>query len=147
VEHEDVEMRLLASSLIEDAKRWFKGTHEYHITSYEDFSKLFKNIWTMKKDNGMRVAQFNQIKEKENETMSELNMGFDILYSQISTYLCPTTTVVRLLYINAFNGQLCFIPNDKNPTTLVQAKEYNLDIEENILDSRCWQICNRQRMA
>jgi hypothetical protein len=83
VEHEDVAMKLLASSLIEDAQRWFRGLPDNHIASYEDFSKLFKNRWTMKKDNGMLVAQFNQIKKKENEIVSEFDNRFDRLYSQI----------------------------------------------------------------
>jgi hypothetical protein len=56
VEHEDVAMRLLASSLTEDVQRWFRGLPDNHIASYEDFSKLFKNRWTTKKDNGMLVA-------------------------------------------------------------------------------------------
>jgi hypothetical protein len=45
----------------------------------------------MKKDNGMLVAQFNQIKKKENETVSEFDTRFDRLYSQILTDLHPTT--------------------------------------------------------
>jgi hypothetical protein len=136
VEHEDVAMKLLASSLTEDAQRWFRGIPDNHIASYEDFSKLFKNRWTTKKDNGMLVAQFNQIKKKENETVSEFDNRFDRLYSQIPTDLHPTAAVVRLLYMNAFDGKFCFILKDKNPTTLAQAKEYSAEIEENILDSK-----------
>ena len=56
VEHEDVSMRLLAYSLSVYAQRWFKGLPDDHVASYEDFSKLFKNIWTTKKYNGMLVA-------------------------------------------------------------------------------------------
>jgi hypothetical protein len=101
VEPEDVAMRLLASSLTEDAQRWFRGIPDNHITSYEDFSKLFKNRWTTKKDNVMLVAQFNQINKKENETVIEFNTRFNRLYSQILTDLSPTAAVVRLLYMNA----------------------------------------------
>jgi hypothetical protein len=67
VEHEDVEMKLLASSLTEYAHRWFKYLLDNHIASYEDFAKLFKKMWTTKKYNTMLLAQFNQIKNKENE--------------------------------------------------------------------------------
>jgi hypothetical protein len=87
VEHEDVAMKLLASSLTEEALRWFRGLPNNHITSYEYFSKLFKSRWTTKKDNGMLVAQFNQIKKKENKTVSEFDTRFDRLYSHIPTDL------------------------------------------------------------
>jgi hypothetical protein len=84
----------------------------------------------------MLVAQFNQIKKKENETVSEFDTRFDRLYSQILTDLRPTTAVVHLLYMNAFDGKFLFILKDKKPTTLAQAKEYSAEIEENILDSK-----------
>jgi hypothetical protein len=38
--------------------------------------------------------------------------------------------------MNAFEGQFRFILKDKKHTLLAQAKEYNIDIEENLLDSR-----------
>jgi hypothetical protein len=136
VKHEDVAMKLLASSLNEEALRWFRGLLDNHITSYEDFSKLFKSRWTTKKDSGMIVAQFNQINKKENETMSEFDTIFNTLYSHILIDLCPTTATIRLLYVNSFEGKFLFILKDKKPTYLAQSKEYSAKIEENILDSK-----------
>jgi hypothetical protein len=136
VKHKDVAIRLLASSLTEEALRWFRGLPDNHLTSYEYFSKLFKSKWTTKKDNGMLVAQFNQIKKKENEIVSEFDTRFDRLYSQISTYLCPTAATVCLQYVNAFDGKFHFILKDKKPTSLAEAKEYSAEIEENLLDSK-----------
>jgi len=83
----------------------------------------------MKKDNGMLVSQFNQLKKNENEMVSEFDTRFDILYSQIPTDLRATTAVVCLLYINAFDGKFCFILKDKKSTSLTQDKEYNVYIE------------------
>jgi hypothetical protein len=85
IEHEDVAMRLLASSLTEEALDWFRGLLDNHLMSYEYFSKLFKSIWSKKKDGGTLVAQFNQIKKKENETVNEFNTIFDRLYNHIMT--------------------------------------------------------------
>jgi hypothetical protein len=56
VEHEDVAMMLLASSLTEDAKIWFRGLPDNHVAPYEYFSKFFKNKWTTKKESGMLKA-------------------------------------------------------------------------------------------
>jgi hypothetical protein len=136
IEHEDVAMRLFDSSLTEEALDWFRGIPDNHLTSYEYFSNLFKRIWSTKKDGGTLVAQFNQIKKKENETVNEFNTRFDSLYSNISTEFHPTTTLVHLLYMNSFEGKFHFIMKDKKPTSLAWAKEYNDDIEENLLDSK-----------
>jgi hypothetical protein len=42
IDHEYVTMRLFSSSLTEEALDWFKGLPDIHITSYDDFSNLFK---------------------------------------------------------------------------------------------------------
>jgi hypothetical protein len=52
IDYEDVSMRLFASSLIEEALDWFKGLPDNHITSYGDFSTLFKRRWSRKVDGG-----------------------------------------------------------------------------------------------
>jgi hypothetical protein len=136
IEHEDVAMKLLASSLTEEALRWFRGLPDNHIASYEYVSKLFKSRWTTKKDNVMFVAQLNQINKKENETVSEFDTRFHRLYSQILVDFLPIAATFHLQYVNAFDGKFCFILKDKNPTYLEEAKEYSVEIEEKILDSK-----------
>jgi hypothetical protein len=49
IEHEDVAMKLLAMSLDEYVKKWFKGLLDNHLQSYETFAKLFKGRWTTRK--------------------------------------------------------------------------------------------------
>jgi hypothetical protein len=105
IDHEDVAMRLFASSLTEEALDWFKGLPDNHITTYDDFSTLFKSRWSRKEDGGTLGTQFNQIKKKENETVREFISRFDRLYNQIPTDYRPTTSSIRLLYMNSFEGQ------------------------------------------
>jgi hypothetical protein len=104
--------------------------------SYEPFANLFKRRWSKKKEGGSLGAQFNHIKKKENVIVNEFNTIFDRLYNQTLVEFRPTSSSIRLLYINAFEGKFLFILKDNKPTPLAQYKEYNVDIEENILDSR-----------
>jgi hypothetical protein len=62
INHEDVDMRLFSSSLIEEALDWFKRIPNSHITTYDSFSSLFKRKWLRKVDGGTLGTQFNQIK-------------------------------------------------------------------------------------
>jgi hypothetical protein len=64
VEQEDVAMRLLATSLTEDAQRWFDSLLDNHVITYEDFYKLSITRWSLKKHSEMIMNQFNQITEK-----------------------------------------------------------------------------------
>jgi hypothetical protein len=52
------------------------------------------------------------------------------------TDLRPPTTIVCVLYMNAFEGQFAFLIKDKAPDTLAKAKEYSTQIEENLISSR-----------
>jgi hypothetical protein len=135
VEHEDMAMRLLAMPLTEDAQRCFRGLPNNHLASYDDFSKLLTSRWSTKKDRGMLLTQFNQIK-KENETMKEFDIRFDKLYDKIPADLRPPAATVCVLYMNAFEGQFAFLLKYKAPYTLAKAKEYNTQIKENLISSR-----------
>jgi hypothetical protein len=68
--------------------------------------------------------------------VSEFDTRFDKLYRQIPQDLHPTAVVVRLLYVNSFDGKFDFILRDKKPHTLVEAREYSIEIEENIICSK-----------
>jgi hypothetical protein len=48
IDHEDVSMRLFASSLTEEALDWFRGLPVNHIMTYDVFSTLFKRRWSRK---------------------------------------------------------------------------------------------------
>jgi hypothetical protein len=102
IDHEDLAMRLFASSLIEEALDWFKGLPDNQITTYDAFTALFKSRWSRKADGGTLATQFNQIKKKENETVREFISRFDRLHNQIPTDYHPTTSSVYLLYMNSF---------------------------------------------
>jgi hypothetical protein len=52
IDHEDVAMRLFASSLTEEALVWFKGLPDNQIMTYDAFSTLFKRRWSKKADCG-----------------------------------------------------------------------------------------------
>jgi hypothetical protein len=104
IDHEDVAMKLFTSSLTEEALDWFKGLPDNHITTYDAFSTLFKSKWSRKEDGGTLATQFNQIKKKENEMVKEFISRFDRLYNQIPIDYPPTTSSVRLLYMNAYEG-------------------------------------------
>lgn len=61
MEQEYVAMKILATFLTEDSQRWFKALSNDHLETYEDFTKLFKRRWEIKKDSGMLMTKFNQI--------------------------------------------------------------------------------------
>jgi hypothetical protein len=54
---------------------------------------------------------------------------FDRLYNQIPTDYSPTTLSIHLVYMNDFEWKFQYIIKDKNPTSLEEDKEFNIDIE------------------
>jgi len=133
VEHEDVVMKFLETYLTEVAQRWFDGLPNNHLTTYEYLTKLFKSRWSLNKYRGMLMNQFNQIRKKEDEIVSEFDTRFDKLHNQIPQDLFPTTIFLCLLYVNEFEGKFSFILRDNKPRTLEKSKEYSADIEENLM--------------
>jgi hypothetical protein len=58
-------MKILVTSLDEDTKKWFKGFPNNHLQSYEDFAKLFKGRWKIKKDSGMNSTKLKRKRMKQ----------------------------------------------------------------------------------
>jgi hypothetical protein len=75
-------------------------------------------------------------KQMVGHLVREFTSIFDSLYNQIPTDYRSSTLSARLLYMNAFEGQFRYILKDKKPTSLAEAKEFNINIEENLLDSK-----------
>jgi hypothetical protein len=91
--------------LTEESLDWFIGLSDKHITTYDAFSTLFKRRWSRKSYGGTLGTRFNQIKKKENEMIKEFISRFDRLYNQIPTDYRPTTSSIRLVYMNSFEGK------------------------------------------
>jgi len=105
IDHEDVAMRLFASSLTEEALDWFKGLPDNHIMTYDAFFALFRSRRSRKVDGGTLATQFNQINKKENEMVRQFTSRFDRLYNQIPIDYRPITSSICLLYMNSFKGK------------------------------------------
>jgi hypothetical protein len=54
--------------------------------------------------------------------VSEFDTRFDELHSQIPKDLRPPIAIVRLLYVNSFEGHFGFVLRDKKPNTLAKSK-------------------------
>jgi predicted metal-dependent hydrolase len=80
------------------------GLVDFQIITSPYKAKFFKSRWSLKKDNDMILNQFNQIKKKENEMVSEFDTKFDKMHSQIPHDFHPTTTIDRLVYFNSYEG-------------------------------------------
>jgi hypothetical protein len=103
IKHEDVAMRIFASSFTKEALDWFIAPPRNHLTSYEYFANLFKSIWSTKTNDGTLGDQFNQIQKRENETVKEFNTIFDRLYNQIPTVFFPTPWIVPMMWASCLS--------------------------------------------
>jgi hypothetical protein len=73
-EDEDVVMEIFATSLVENARKWYNNLPDKSINN----SKYFHDRWG-KKDGMLLLVQFNEMKQKGNESVKEFDTRFDNL--------------------------------------------------------------------
>jgi hypothetical protein len=66
---EDVVMNFFVASLVENARKWYNNLPDKSIKTWKYFHDTFMNRWGTKRDGRLLLAQFNEMKKKENESV------------------------------------------------------------------------------
>jgi hypothetical protein len=62
-------MKLFASSLVQNTRKWYNNLPDKSIKTCEAFHDIFAKIWGMEKDGRFLLVQFNEMKNKKNESI------------------------------------------------------------------------------
>ena len=81
VDYDDAKLRLFAQSLSREAKRWFKDLLARSIATFEAFQTLFLDMWEDKKIPLGVLAQYNNLKKGNFESMHEFSSRFMRVYN------------------------------------------------------------------
>lgn len=133
IEEEDVVMKLFGFSLEGAAFSWFRVLPDKYIKTWEQFHNSFIKRWATRVDPKLILTELYKIKKKDVESVPEFNQRFDSWVKRIPNDK-PSQDAVLWQYLNAFDGQFGFILRNKDPTTFAQARDYAMQMEENILN-------------
>jgi len=134
--HQDIKMKLFALSLEEDASNWFSSLDDNKYATITDLIDRFIEIWEDNKEHRHLLAVLHSIKKNENETMEEFNKKFNELVTSIHTDYKPPTTSILIYYIEAFNWEMRYQLQDKEPTNLKASQEMAIKIDKNMQASQ-----------
>ena len=80
MDYDDAKMILFAQRLSREAKRWFKYLPARSIATFEDFPILFLDRWEDKKSPLQVLAQYNNLKKGNFESVHEFSSRFMRVY-------------------------------------------------------------------
>ena len=92
---------------------------------------VFLRKWGEKKDYGMCLTEFNTIKKKQNEGVSEFIKRFNKLYLSLPPEMKPNEAVAKIIFIAAFDFDFGFSLRERKPATLDDAQSDALELEAN----------------
>ena len=129
VEHLDVVLRLFVQSLDGEARKWFKTLGNRSVTTWDDMETTFLRKWKGKKDHGQCLTEFNTLKKKYNEGVSEFIKRFNKLYLNLPADMKPHQNAVKVIFIAAFDSDFGFSLRERKPATLDDAQSDALELE------------------
>ena len=74
-----------------------------------------------KTDHGNILTEFNTLKKKHNEGVSEFIKRFNKLYLSLSADMKPHQTVAKVVFVAAFDSEFGFSLRERKPATLDDA--------------------------
>jgi hypothetical protein len=121
-EAEDLVMKLFSASLHGGARRWYDNLPSASITSMDHCEEIFLAKWAMKMEDIQSLLKgLESIKQTEPEIFRVFGARFHKFLYQIPESHHPKDKYLVYLYTNGLQGHLSFLPNKKNPKTLVEA--------------------------
>ena len=132
VEHLDVVMRLFVQSLSGESRKWFKGLPNGSINDWDELKSQFIQIWGENRDHGYSLTEFNAIKKKSDENMSDFIKRFNKLYNSSPTEVKPPPIGARVVFAGVFVSYFSFTLRERRSPTLEQIQMDALEIEANM---------------
>ena len=123
-QHDDVYMKLFALSLDGRAGDWYSNLPDNSFATVVAFKTAFTNRFGEMKEPRHQLDSLTNIKKEENETMDEFNQRFTELSNDIPAIYKPPAPSILLYYIEALSGKMQYQIRDKEPTTLLNAQEW-----------------------
>lgn len=89
LEHLDVVLRFFLQSLDGEARKCFKTLPNASINTWEELENIFMQKWGEKKDHACFLTEFNAIKKKHNEDVTNFIKVFNNLYNNLPSDIKP----------------------------------------------------------
>jgi hypothetical protein len=135
-EAEDVVMILFANTLHGYAREWYYNLPDASITSMDQFEEVFLEKWGIKsEDIPVLLKKFEDIKQRENETLFDFQSRFEGTLYQIPKSHRPEREYVVRHYIHAILPHLGVPLRKRAPKTLDEAYSMAKEIKDNIFSS------------
>ena len=126
-------MRLFAQSLDGEVTKWFRGLTANSIPNITIMGDTFIRKWGEKKDDLYYITEFNNLRRKNGESVSDFSQRFNKMYQKIPPEIKPTERLAKITYANSFDAEFFLLLRERRSTTLANMQEAALEVESNIL--------------
>ena len=109
----------------------FKTLGDRSITTWEGMEDTFLRKWGEKKDHGHCLTDFNTLKKRHNEGVSDFIKWFNKLYLSLPTDMKPHQNATKVVFVVAFDSEFGFSLRERKPATLDDAQTDALELEAN----------------
>lgn len=132
---EDRLIMIFALSLEEQKRDWYLSLPLACIEDCDDFEDLFMKRWPCNVQGTFNIEKFYQV-TKGREDVREFIQNFDRVVKDMRDHLKPSEANILDKFIKAVGGHFTYVLRDKKPSTLAEAKEIAMEVEENIWISK-----------
>ena len=91
-----------------EAQKWFKSLADNTIHTWEEMENFFTLKWGEKRDHGYVLTEFNALKKRHNEDVTEFIKRFNKLYNNLPAEIKPPQPAAKVVFAGAFKPEFGF---------------------------------------
>lgn len=126
-------MGLFAQSLDGEVRKWLIGLIANLIPNITILDDTFIRKWGENKDDLYYITEFNNVRRKNGESVSNFSQRFNKMYQKIPPEIKPIERLDKITYANYFYAEFCLLLRERRYATLTNMQEATLEVESNIL--------------
>lgn len=124
-------LRLFVQSLDGEAIKLFKALTNPSIATWEELKKYFTQKWGEKRNHENVLAEFNVIRKKPEEYISEFIKRYNKHYNNLPCEIKPPQAASCVVFVGAFQFHFHFTLRERKSCTLDQFQVDALEVESN----------------
>ncbi len=136
VDEEDVSIRLFSLSLQGKVKSWLKTLPDASISGFQQFVKVFLDMWVIRQNPFLIIEEYNQLKRLPGHTVQHFSSRFNQVYYSMPVNIRPPPISALLHYPGAFDPEMEFQLRERNLATLEEMQNSAADVEAYLLIRR-----------
>ena len=112
-----------------EPRKWFKSLAKNTVHTWEEMENFFTLKWGEKRDHGYVLTNFNDLKKRHNEDVTEFMKRLNKIYNNLPAKIKPPQVAAKVVFAGDFEPYFGFTLRERRSTSLDRIQTNAFEVE------------------